>query len=196
LSALSNNTIVCIEFLASIGLEVRQRSGASGFTPGVDIHQGVLFVDPDIATPSNLLHEAGHLATTPGQYRHLMGRDVQDGQRSMLEAIERSEIDPESPLYRAALQCSDPEATAWAWAAGMHLGIAESSIIVDDDYQGDGSSIRLCLVANSYIGIHGLSHAGFCCTRKLLSSVTGKPAFPDLAFWIQPNNLKATGANL
>lgn len=182
-------TLRCFRFLGSIGLAVHEETGASGFTPGVDIRNGELFVDLAVATPSNLLHEAGHLATTPGQYRKLMQTDVQGGQREMLDSIDREEIEIDSPLFRAIMQCCDTEATAWAWAAGTHLGIPDDLIIADEDYQDEGESVRSCLAHNSYLGINGLAHAGFCCTRPHHTEITGKPAYPTLAFWIQPDDL-------
>ncbi len=84
---------------------------------------------------------------------------------------------------RAALQCSDPEATAWAWAAGKHLGIPEDEIILDSEYGNDGAGIRLALSLRSYPGINGLAHAGFCAVRD---GVAPLPVFPALAHWTQP----------
>jgi hypothetical protein len=73
--------------------------------------------------------------------------------------------EPDGDLQRAVLQCSDPEATAWAWAAGQYLGLQPKAIIQDDEYGGDGSFLRLQLATGGYVGINGLSHAGFCAVR-------------------------------
>ncbi len=89
------------------------------------------------------------------------------------------------------MQCCDTEATAWAWLAGKHLSIPDHLIISDEDYQNEGESIRTCLALNSYFGINGLAHGGFCSTRPIHAKITGKPAFPQLAFWLQPHDLSS-----
>jgi hypothetical protein len=185
---------LCTEFLKRIGLRVHEVAGASGFTEGVDIRDGELLVDPNVACASNILHEAGHLAIVPPEFRGFFQSNVEGGQRRMLAALMEQNIEPDSPLYRAALNCSDPEATAWAWAAGKHLGLDEEDIIQNHEYGGDGDSIRLQLALNAYAGIHGLARAGFCSTSERLSPMTGLPAFPNLAMWVQPAALSPATA--
>lgn len=179
----------CIEFLESIGLSVVISPGADGFTKGIDIKNGELHVDPAITAPSDILHEAGHVATVPGQYRHLLQRNVEGGVRKMLELIAEGGVEPDSPLFRAALQCSDPEASAWAWAAGKHLGLNDETIIRDQDFGGDGEIVRLQLRNRAYIGINGLSHAGFCATGEIQAQYNGRPVYPELKMWLQPGTL-------
>lgn len=179
----------CIEFLNEIGLPTWIEIGASGFTKGVDIRRGELYVDPEAASPSGLLREAGRLAITPGEYRHLMDGDVQGGQAKMLAMVNQMGVVIDSPLYRAVIQNSDPEATAWAWAAGTHLGLRGDVIINDCDQQGEGAIVRMQVSNNTYLGINGLSHAGFCVTRKHLSPIRKLPVFPMLAYWLQPSGL-------
>jgi hypothetical protein len=118
-------------------------SGAHGFCPGIDIVDGVLLIAHD-ARASAALHEAGHLATLPGEFRPYAQRNVSGVQRLVCEHVDFAQ-DPDGELQRAALQCSDPEATAWAWAAGQHLGLPPKSIIQDDEYDGDGAFVRLQL---------------------------------------------------
>jgi hypothetical protein len=73
--------------------------------------------------------------------------------------------DPDSPAARAAMQCGDPEVTAWAWAAGVHLGLDPKIVIKDEQYDGTGASLRLGLRSNAYFGINGLAASGFCAVR-------------------------------
>ena len=182
----------CMAFLREVGFEVQEQSGAGGVVPGVKIQEGALLVDPETALVSDVLHEAGHLATVPGRFRKWFTGNVQGGQKRIMEVLEHENVDPDSPMFRAIIQCSDTEATAWAWAAGRHLGFPEEKIIRDKDYGEDGESIRLMLSLNSYVGIHGLANAGFCCTRPILSDVTGLPAYPELKMWVQPEDLSRT----
>ncbi|WP_207190770.1 hypothetical protein, partial [Enterococcus faecium] len=130
---------------------------------------------------SGLLHEAGHLAITPQMFRPLMDGNISSGQREMLRVVGESNLHPDDSLYRAVIQCSDIEATAWAWAAGRHLGLPGEEIIRTDEYDGEGESIRISLQVGAYIGIHGLAHAGFCAVR----SRPGVVAWPNLKFWTQ-----------
>jgi hypothetical protein len=189
-----------IDFLKKIGLNLVPEIGARGFLHGVAIHAGVLHYDPNKFMPSNLLHEAGHLACIPEQYRDL----IEDNIETCFGAI-RADImanglsaEPDHPLMRAFLQCSDPEATAWAWAAGHTIGLPPELVILDDEYQGSGALVRMSLMPSltpgrsrvtGYVGIHGLAHAGFCALwtgQKL-------PMYPKLSHWLQPKiNVEAT----
>jgi hypothetical protein len=102
----------------------------------------------------------------------------------MLEEVDFS--DPDSAEARAAMQCSDPEATAWAWAAGTRLGLAPDVIIMDEEYSNTGASVRLALQLRADPGIHGLAYAGFCvCKNHALAALSGLPVYPELARWLQ-----------
>ncbi|HDR9179268.1 TPA: hypothetical protein QDB23_006609 [Burkholderia vietnamiensis] len=169
-----------VNFLNAIGIDTRYEAGASGFTDGCRIDRGRLAVDPGCRI-STLLHESGHLATCPGIFRHLMDGNLYRGHREMLRIVGDANLHPDDPLYRAVIQCSDPEATAWAWSAGMELKLPPEEIIRDDEYDGDGESVRLALRVGAYYGVHGLAHAGFCAIRPR----TGAVVWPRLNFWTQ-----------
>ena len=148
-------------FLQEIGLGCKFEQGAHGFLEKVRIEAGGLFVDPT-ALPADVLHEAGHLAVLPGRFRPLAGRDIGSVQKMMYDHVDFS--DPDHGEARAAMQSGDPEATAWAWAAGKHLGLDPKKIIEGASYGGDGDAIRYMLQSNRYLGINGLSAAKFCVT--------------------------------
>lgn len=174
-----------VAFLDSIGIPCQAEPGAVGFLPGIDIRDGVLHYDPQVPV-SNLLHEAGHLAILPGEYRRRAGSNISGIVKAMfqeLAAVAARDVD--GPLTRAMMQTSDPEATAWAWAVGEHLGIPLEQIILPHEYDGEGESIARCLRMRGYVGINGLAHAGFCVVRPGLEKVYGRPAFPRLAMWVQ-----------
>lgn len=171
------------DFLADIGLTVLWRPGASGFIDHIEVVAGALHLDPRCSI-SALLHEAGHLALVPTPYRAMLSGDVHRAIGQVFDDPSVSELPPDHPTLRALLQASDPEATAWAWAAGRHLGVPDELIILDGEYSGGGRDIRLALAARRYIGIHGLMHAGFCVVRA--TPYRPLPTYPDLAFWLQP----------
>ncbi|MGI0649473.1 hypothetical protein ACRCPS_31135 [Pseudomonas aeruginosa] len=172
-----------MQFLQRIGLTVEVVPGAAGFIEHVEVFEGGLRVDPR-APASGLLHEAGHLAIVPTQFRHYLSGNLSKGMHRICEELDRMVLDPDDPLQRAVLQTGDPEATAWAWAAGKELGIPHELIIQSHEYSGDGPFIRSALAANSYLGINGMTHAGFC-VRKA-NPYRPLPVYPKLAFWLQP----------
>lgn len=171
-----------MQFLCSIGLSVQVEAGACGFIEHVAVVEGGLRADPQ-APASGLLHEAGHLAVMPTRFRHFLSGNLGEGMRRAFAALDQLDLAPDDPLLRAMLQTSDPEVTAWAWAAGKAIGLPDQMIIEDDDYQGEGEGIRIALAANSYLGINGLSHAGFCVVRQ--NPYRPLPVYPELAHWLQ-----------
>lgn len=173
-----------IEALNAIGLPTHAEAGASvkSFVPGIRMVRGELVVSPE-ARVSALLHEAGHLCTVPTRFRHYVGANWSAAIARMFD--EAAGEEPDSPLYRALLQCSDPEATAWAYAFGRHLGLAPEEIILDDEYDGSGAFLRMQLGGRAYLGINGLAAAGFCGTNAPSARARKLPLYPELAFWLQ-----------
>lgn len=164
--------------LARIGIETVEEEGAEGFLEDVRIDQGRLHYRSD-ARPSNILHEAGHLACMPPMFRKQAGGDLDDIAETMCENAERRmaiTMDPEEPILRAIMQCSDAEATAWAWAFGRHIGLAPEDIIEDRDYDGAGAEVRMQVSVGMHLGIHGLRAAG------MIGSVRD---WPRLEKWLQ-----------
>jgi len=174
-----------IAALNEIGIETLLVEGATGFLKGIRIVTGTLHVAPECDV-GDVLHEAGHLALAPRRYRARANLDMDGLIKEMLADVDRLDLHPDSPLYRAVIQCSDPEATAWAWAFGLHIGLAPEDIIKDHHYPdedgvGTGAEERLALAAHSHRGIHGLAHAGFCSVNRF-----GRlPVYPKMAFWTQ-----------
>lgn len=171
-----------MRFLNEIGISVQMAPGASGFIDHIEVVNGGLHVDPR-ATASSLLHEAGHLAIVPTEFRHMLNGDLGAGMRKIIQYLDGLELEPDSHLERAILQTGDPEATAWAFAAGRAIGLPDKLIIQDDEYSGEGRFIRNALAAGAYVGINGISHAGFCVRRA--NPYRPLPVYPTLAYWLQ-----------
>ena len=178
-------------FLNEIGIKTVEVEQVEGFLPNCRITEGGL-VYTSACDVSDLLHEAGHIATVPAQFRHYLDGDVSSAHKSMLRDIAEMDLEPDEWLHRAALQCSDPEATAWGWAAGEYLDIPKELRILNHHFEHEGASQRLGLDMGHHMGINGLSHGGFCVTRKMLEKPMGRPAFPRLLHWTQPVIEKAT----
>lgn len=170
-------------FFSEIGLPWRWKPGARGFAQGVEISQGVLNIDR-VALASVALHEAGHVCILPEEVRPHADGNLHQAIEMMFEAV--ADLDADSPAMRAALQSGDPEATAWAWAAGVHLDLPPDLIIRDEEFEGEGRFIRMQLDAKAWPGINGLVHAGWCAPRAgVLADHMGLPAYPKLARWLQ-----------
>lgn len=172
-----------MQFLHGIGLDVSVVPGATGFIDLLAIKDGGLEVDPN-CPPNALLHDAGHLACMPKQFRGYLSGNLNSGMKRIFEELATMELGPDHPLERALIQCSDPEATAWAYAAGLEVGVPEELIILDEDYEGAGEDIRMQLQWRAYVGIKGLQHAGFCNSKP--NNYRPLPVYPKLAFWLQP----------
>ena len=179
----SNPLQKTLAFLNDIGLTCHLKPGATGFLDGLCIQNGELQVDPSCRV-SNVLHEAGHLAILPGRIRHFANNDL-----TAMDSIITKYIDfsnPDLPEVRAVLQSGDTEATAWAFAAGLAIGLKPRTIIPDGDYEQNGLSVRIMLQQKRYLGINGLAAAGFCVTRPASKKHFGLPTYPNLAKWLQP----------
>ncbi len=183
---MSSHLEAAVAFLCSIGLTVRIEPGATGFLKGIRIEKGVLLIDPK-AKVSEVLHEAGHIALLPPEFRAKVCDNVDDAVKAMFEAC-RAMLDanPDSELARALVQSGESEATAWAWAAGKAIGLPDKLIIADADYNGDGRMERVRLATNAHFGINGLQHGAWCAVRdNVVARARGLPVYPKLARWLQ-----------
>lgn len=174
--ALSNKSIA--DELAKIGIEAIETQDAKGFLDDVRIDRGRILYKPD-ARPSNILHEAGHLACIPPRFRSEANDNLDVVAMAMCEYADRRIAvtgDPEEFIIRAIIQCSDPEATAWAWAFGRHIGMEPKEIIEDQDYDGNGGHVRLQVSTGMYVGINGLRAAGMIASVK---------DWPNMTKWLQ-----------
>lgn len=181
--AVSEPLARCLDFFRAIGLPWAWKRGANGFLDGVEVERGALLIDP-CASASNILHEAGHLAIMPGRFRVNASGDLSAAMEQMFGEVDFT--DPDSGIARAAIQCGDAEATAWAWAVGVHLRLPPRTVIKDAEYDGTGAFLRTSLRVGAYAGINGLSHAGFCAVRPgSYATARGLPVYPQLAMWLQ-----------
>ncbi len=159
-------TTTLITFLRRIGIRVREQAFAKeSFLPGLMIFNGELVVDRNaLAWPGDLLHEAGHLAVLPTERRNASS-DALDGHESIPFA-------------------GEIEATAWAWAAIVHLGLRPEVLFHEGGYHGRSAALIATFSAGVYPGCHGLHQAG------LASSGTdairdGVPPFPHMIRWLR-----------
>lgn len=150
-----------LAFLRGIGIEVREAPVAGdAFLPGVRIEGGALVVDRDtLRWPGDLLHEAGHIAVTPAALR--------DRLPGVLDALP---VDAHG---------GEVEATAWAWAATVALGLAPSVLFHEGGYHGRSAGLVQMFSLGVYPGAHGLVKAG------LAAAAGDGPAYPAMRRWLR-----------
>jgi len=156
-------TKTIVAFLTSIGVDVREGSvGSDSFLPGLCISNGALVYDAAaLRWPGDLLHEAGHIATTPASMRTMLN-----------DALEQSPSIPHG---------GEIEATAWAYAAIVHLGLAPSVLFHPDGYDGKSERLITTYSLGAYPGCFGLAQAGM----TLIGVDAASAALPPYAHMIQ-----------
>lgn len=191
-----------VTFLAGIGIEVVETDSSDliCFLPGLEIREGRILCDPNVARTTDLLHEAGHLAVIPSRFRQFVSGNVETTVVPHYDAYMDNhplirEDGSEDPVIRAMLQSGETEAIAWSWAAGQHLGIADEDIMPDDAVfsvsidpdealEPGGAETRECLRSVQYLGINGLMAAGMVATRAMRIRA-GAPGYPEMLKWVQ-----------
>ncbi len=174
-----------LSFLEKIGIFAEIVPVSGGFLEKIKILNGGLRIDPDCSI-CDILHEAGHLAIIPNRYRSRFSVNADDSDvwDTVMAEIRKANLDPDHRLCRAVIQCSDQEATAWAWAAGLAIGVDHDLIIEDNNYPDDngimgGEYVRLAMENNQWPGINGLMHSGMCDNPR-------RPdGFPKMKKWLQ-----------
>lgn len=182
-----------VTFLRGIGLAVTERQAplqeGETFLPHVLVNQGGLEVVMEEAYPGDVLHEAAHLAIIPAQFRPFANWDLSEAESRMTQYLDEHPMAlatyPEDPVARAIVQAADPEATAWQYAAAVHLKVPERWIFPRGSYEGTRIDMLRCLKASSYVGINGLRAAGWTLLRPnpIRPDV---PVYPKLKFWLHP----------
>jgi hypothetical protein len=145
-------------FLTEAGIAWREGAVADSFLPGLRLDAGVLVIDRSaLRWPGDLLHEAGHVATTPAALRAGLSDQIAD--------------DPAVPHRGEA------EATAWAWAALCHLGLPPDVLFHGGGYHGHSPGLALTFQMGVYPGSQGLAQAGLC--------TLGAGGYPRLQRWLR-----------
>lgn len=176
--AIRDDTASCVDFLRLIGLDIEIVDEVPNGTvvKGVMIARGSLHLDAR-ATPSEVLHEAGHLATMPTRFRHFLDGDIKHCEPRIAAALSELALPDDHLLRKAVFLENDGPAIAWSWAAGRHLGLEEKAVIRDGDYSGFGWAVRSQLIDLSHRGIGPLARAGMC--------ALGTGGYPKLLRWLQ-----------
>lgn len=155
-----------VAFLRETGLDVREGEVAGdAFLPGVEVIAGRIVYDPArLAWPGDLLHEAGHIAITPAARRaELPG---------LLEGLP---VDAHG---------GEVDATAWAYAACVALGLAPDVLFHAGGYRGHGQDLAMMYALGVYPGAAGLARAGLAHVGQE-AAAQGLPCYPRMIRWLR-----------
>lgn len=165
-AAMDQTADLIFNFLRDIGIDVQEQSFAEpSFLPGVRIVDGGLRVDRNaLRWPGDLLHEAGHLAVVPTSMRHTLS-DALDTQQEVEHG-------------------GEVEATAWAYAAIVHLGLDPALLFHAGGYHGQSDALILTFALGVYPGSFGLSQAGMTLTGPEAARAN-MPPYPHMTHWLR-----------
>ncbi len=156
-----------VAFLTGIGLPPRMASlGDDGtFLPGIRITRGELVCDPQrLAWPSDLLHEAGHIALTPSAHRAGLDDALTEAQH-----FEHG---------------GEVEAIAWSYAASMQVALPIAELFHADGYRGQSQSLALSYSLGVHVGVAGLVALGLCATGEEARRRNVAP-YPHMLRWLR-----------
>jgi hypothetical protein len=158
---------IIINFVESVGIKVfKMPIAGNTFLPGLQLKDGALIVDTEkLLYPGDILHEAGHLATTSPEVRKTMSDDLPPTQEN---------------------QGGEIMALAWSYAAARHLQIDPHIVFHADGYKGGSESLVENFSEGRYIGLPLLQWVGMAYDEHKAKEFN-KPPFPHMIKWLREN---------
>jgi hypothetical protein len=155
-----------LDFLRDIDVEIREEPiSGSTFLPGIRVVAGALVVDREtLRWPGDLLHEAAHIAITPVALR-----------KQLNDAIEE---------FPAVEHAGEIEATAWAYAAVVHLSLDPVILFHEGGYQGQSTALIHTYSLGVYPGSYGLAQIGLTQLGEQAKQL-GSAAYPHMQKWLR-----------
>ena len=153
-------------FLTEVGIEVVSSPlEQDSFLPGIHILNGKLFVDETkLIYPGDLLHEAGHLAVAPGNVRHSLSGEV--------------------IIPGADMEAVEVQATAWAYAATIHLGLDARVLFHKGGYRGRSEGLIFTYGVGVYPGASALEELGMTAGPEMAGRM-GVAVYPRMLRWLR-----------
>lgn len=182
-----------VTFLRDIGIAVEFGAGAqNGFLPGVNIHAGVIHVDPDaLVAPGDLLHEAGHMAVLPKRFRSGLGSDLDADMHRLIEEEVGPGL-PDDPILAMPKQQGEFMAQAWSYAAALHIGVPPDCIFFPGSYKHDDYEglhpMQAWIEQGTHYGPAALARVGMTGPTgifAMMGGANGLPPYPFMSLWVQ-----------
>lgn len=152
----------CLAFLDKVGIEVDwlEAKDAAQLLDGLAIVGGRLLIDPETPVwPSDLLHEAGHIAAAAPEDRATLGP---------------LEPDPTDEMM----------AIAWSYAASRECGITLRQLFHDGGYRSDGANLATAFATGHFIGAPMLGYYGMTADMQT-ALAQGTVSFPNMIRWLR-----------
>lgn len=152
----------CLAFVDEVGIEIDWLGDCDQqqLLGGLAIANGRILIDPETPVwPSDLLHEAGHIAVADPALRPTLGPLKPDPTDEMM-------------------------AIAWSYAAARQCGITLEQLFHTGGYRDDSLKLRASFATGHYIGAPMLGHYGM--TADLRTAIAqGLPSFPGMSRWLR-----------
>lgn len=154
-------------FLTQIGIDFAfRRLDGPTFMPGVGLENGMILIDTDKLTyPGDILHEAGHIATTPPGLRPAMNGELP------------GTVDN---------QAGEIMSQAWCYAACVYLGIDPHIVFHKAGYRGGSEHIIRNFETGAEVGVPALQWLGMTYEKKNAEKLNTL-AFPHMFRWMRQN---------
>jgi hypothetical protein len=155
----------CIPFLNGIGIKtIFRKIDSPCFLPGLIIENGSIIIDRDaLLYPGDILHEAGHIAVVPGEYRAGLNN------QSVLDSKNR--------------ETEEMMAIAWSYAACIHLEIDPVIVFHKNGYKGGGENIVDNFGKGNFSGALALHWCNM--TIEPGSAKKGDEVYPQMIKWLR-----------
>jgi hypothetical protein len=155
-----------LAFLREVGIRVREAElGDGAFLPGVRVDGGGLLFDrARLRWPGDLLHEAGHLAVLPSALRAAASDDLAG--------------------HDDVPYAGETEATAWAYAATVAIGLDPAVLFHQGGYHGQSASLVMTYSMGVYPGAQGLVRAGMTASGTAAAQ-RGETTYPGMQRWLR-----------
>lgn len=151
------------DFLTEIGISAEKVLLTDAeFLPGLKIFKGkILYDEKRLLYPGDILHEAGHIATTPKVDRTKKG-------------TEKMTNDWPSEGDEIATIC-------WSYAAAKQIEFPIEELFHDNGYKNDSLWLKEQFLNDSYIGLPLLEWMGLCQSQ----SDSDFEAYPKMKKWLR-----------
>ena len=155
-----------VAFLRGVGIGVREDAVPDdAFLPGLRIERGELvFERARLRWPGDLLHEAGHVAVTPATLRDTLSDALDD--------------------HAGSVDGGEAEATAWAYAACVAIGLDPAVLFHAGGYHGKSAALIATYTLGVYPGAGGLARNGMTLTAAQARE-RGAASYPHLIRWLR-----------
>jgi hypothetical protein len=152
-------------FLNEIGISTTSaKLDTETFLPGILVNGGGLLVDEEkLAFPGDLLHEAGHLAVAPANFRNNLSDEV--------------------ILPDVNLDVLEMQAIIWSYAACVHLEIDPRIVFHEGGYRGKSENLLFNFSLGVFPGLNGLEENEMAYSERKAREIGVQP-FPVMQKWL------------